>query len=188
MKSPKEGKTKNHWRNWMEIVSPGIVLFRNYFLRNEEVIHMADESPNWRPGTAGGQINPDVRITDIHDLDKSTELHGELLETFVDGINEYVNVYKQLQIKTGEHLRIGRYSVGGHYDVHADSSDGGRQISGILYLNDDFEGGETHFPNQNITIKPEAGMLVLFPSNFVYAHGSNPITDGKKYICISWFK
>ena len=171
----------------MEIVSPGIAVFRNYFLRDEEAIYQAESSNKWRPGTAGNQVNPNARITDIHDLDNQSEIHKELLNTFLAGMSEYVNHYKHLSISNGEHLRIGRYQEGGHYSTHADSSDGKRILSGVIYLNSDYEGGEIYFPNQNIELKPEAGMLLLFPSNFLFIHGSKPITKGNKYICVSWF-
>jgi len=172
----------------MEIIHDGIAIFKNVFLRSEEVIDMAEDSPNWRQGTAGQGIDPKVRITDMHDLDPETELHGEILETFVGGINEYSEKYKHCRITGGEHLRVGRYSVGGHYSPHADAGASERTLSGLLYLNGDFEGGELNFPDQDLTIKPEEGMLVLFPSNYIYAHQSLPLTEGKKYCVVSWFK
>ena len=172
----------------MEIVTEGIAVFESLFLRNEEVIDMANESTNWRPGTAGNGTDPKIRITDIHDLDNQTELHKELLETFVDGINIYCKKYTHCKVKGGEHLRVGRYHVGGHYSVHADAGNSERTLSGLLYLNDDYEGGILHFPHLGIEIKPKPGMLVLFPSNFIYTHGSTPITDGTKYVVVSWFK
>ena len=171
----------------MEILKEGIVVFRDYFLRNEEVIHMAENSPNWRPGTAGGKVDAMVRITDIHDLDNTTELHRELLDTFTDGINEYISTYKHLKITAGEHLRVGRYGKGGHYKVHTDAGSNNRVLSAILYLNGDYEGGQLEFPNHDIEVKPEAGMLVLFPSNFLFAHGAKPVTEGRKFIALGWF-
>ena len=172
----------------MEIVSEGIAVFKNVFLRSEEVIDMAEESPNWRQGTAGQGTDPKVRITDMHDLDKDTELHGEILQTFVDGINDYSEKYKHCKIQGGEHLRIGRYGIGGHYSPHADAGASERTLSGLLYLNSDFKGGELNFPHQDLTITPEEGMLVLFPSNYIYVHQSMPLTEGKKWVCVTWFK
>jgi predicted 2-oxoglutarate/Fe(II)-dependent dioxygenase YbiX len=82
-----------------------------------------------------------------------------------------------------------RYDVGEEYKVHYDSSSSmGRVISAICYLNDDFEGGELEFPYFGVKIKPEKGMLVLFPSNFAYAHISNPIITGSKYALVTWIK
>ena len=138
----------------MEIVSEGIAVFKHYFLQNEEVIKMADDSPNWRPGTAGPEINPKLRITDVHDLDPKTALHNELLETFVSALNEYNKKYPYAKIKGGEHLRISRYLPGGFYSTHVDAQSSERTISGLLYLNEDFEGGELHFPQQKLKIKP----------------------------------
>ncbi len=171
----------------MEIISPGIVVFKNVFLRSEEVIDLAEQS-SWRPGTAGADVNPKVRITDIHELDPETELHAEILQTFVDNMNDYVTEYKGCKISQGESLRIARYKEGGHYSVHSDTSGAERVLSGVLYLNNDFTGGELNFPQQDITLNPEEGMLVLFPSNFMYLHQSLPITKGIKYCALGWFR
>ena len=62
----------------------------------------------------------------------------------------------------------------------------GRAISAICYLNDDYEGGEIEFPNFKIKIKPESGMLILFPSNYAYSHIAHPVTSGTKYAIVTW--
>lgn len=171
----------------MEEISPGIVIFRNIFLRSEEVIDIAEESTKWRQGTVGTDINPEVRITDIHDLDDTTELHKELLDSILGGINEYAEKYSTCRIQSGEHLRVGRYTPGGFYAPHSDAVSSERVLSAILYLNSDMEGGELKFKHQDVTIVPEEGMLVLFPSCYLFVHESLPIKEGKKYIVISWF-
>jgi len=62
----------------------------------------------------------------------------------------------------------------------------------IIYLNDNFEGGATHFPNTNETIYPKQGKLALWkntiakkcnPKSF---HSGNPIIEGTKYILVNW--
>ena len=172
----------------MEIISDGIIVFKDIFLRSEEIIDVAEESPNWRQGTAGKQADPKIRITDVHDLDNSTELHKELLDSIVHGIGKYQEKYPHSNLTKGEHLRVARYGLGGHYALHSDSGGSERVVSCVLYLNSDFEGGELNFPNQDVTIKPEEGMLVLFPSNYLFVHKSLPVTEGKKYCVLSWFK
>ena len=172
----------------MEIISEGIAIFEDVFLRNEEAIDMAEESTNWRQGTAGPKANPEIRITDIHDLDPMTNIHQEILDVISDSIDQYSKKYVACRITNGESLRIGRYSKDGFYGLHSDSRGAERVLSGVLFLNDDYEGGELNFLHQDITIKPKAGSLVLFPSNYLFVHQSHPITDGKKYIVVSWFK
>jgi predicted 2-oxoglutarate/Fe(II)-dependent dioxygenase YbiX len=74
-----------------------------------------------------------------------------------------------------------------HYDAHADGgTPSGRSISAVFYLNDDYEGGEIEFVHYGIKIKPEAGTLVLFPSNYPYAHIAHEVTDGIKYAIVTW--
>ena len=172
----------------MEIISEGIAVFEDVFLRNEEVIDLAEESRKWRAGTAGQTVDPEVRITDIHDLDPETELHSELLETFIDCITQYRLKYPACIITSGEALRVGRYGKDGHYSIHSDSRGSERVLSGILYLNDEYKGGELNFQHQDITLKPKSGSLILFPSNYIYIHQSLPVLEGSKYIVLSWFK
>lgn len=74
-----------------------------------------------------------------------------------------------------------------HYDAHYDGgTDTGRSISAVFYLNDDYEGGEIEFIHYGIKIKPGAGTLVLFPSNYPYSHIAHEVTDGIKYAIVTW--
>lgn len=80
-----------------------------------------------------------------------------------------------------------KYSGGQYYKAHSDGDTStGRSISAIIYLNDDYDGGEIEFVNYGIKIKPEAGTLLLFPSNYAYKHIAHPVTDGKKYAIVTW--
>lgn len=88
-----------------------------------------------------------------------------------------------------EDYQLLRYRTGQEYKAHADGgTDIGRAISAVLYLNDDYKGGEIEFPNFGVKIKPEAGMLILFPSTYPYAHIAHPVTDGTKYAIVTWIK
>lgn len=51
----------------------------------------------------------------------------------------------------------------------------------MLYLNDDFEGGELFFPQHNFSIKPEAGMLLVFSGSIENMHGIKQIQKGTRY-------
>jgi hypothetical protein len=50
-------------------------------------------------------------------------------------------------------------------------------ISNLLYINDNYSGGELYFPHHKIKIKPEPGMLVSFPGNWFNRHGILPASD-----------
>lgn len=64
----------------------------------------------------------------------------------------------------------------------------------IVYLTDNFEGGETHFPNLNLKLKPRRGDAVAFDTYNMFGqcdkralHEGLPVTSGVKNICTFWF-
>jgi hypothetical protein len=58
----------------------------------------------------------------------------------------------------------------------------------ILYINDDYEGGELYYPDLKLAIKPEAGSLVIHPGNAEYVHGVAPVTSGMRYATTAFTK
>ena len=88
-----------------------------------------------------------------------------------------------------EHYQMLKYDQGEEYKGHYDGGTPmGRSISCLCYLNGNFEGGELEFPNFHVKIKPEPGMLILFPSNYAYLHIAHPVTSGIKYSMVTWIK
>lgn len=61
-----------------------------------------------------------------------------------------------------------------------------RQLVTMLYLNDDYEAGETEFLYQSFRVKPKAGKFVIFPAGWSWTHRGNPPINGDKYILTSW--
>ena len=96
-----------------------------------------------------------------------------------------------------EHLQVLRYKPGGHYKPHQDSfsdTDGNKRMyTVILALNDDYEGGETEFPNLKKKYKLKAGDALFFHTLDNYElmtskalHGGRPVKSGEKWICNLW--
>ena len=78
-----------------------------------------------------------------------------------------------------------------HYDA-ATSDVSARDYSCILYLNDDYEGGETYFKKSRISlnqksISPKKGSILLFPSDKKHLHGVNKVKEGERYTLASWW-
>jgi|9_EtaG_2_1085328.scaffolds.fasta_scaffold08571_5 hypothetical protein len=61
-----------------------------------------------------------------------------------------------------------------------------RALVYTLYLNDDFEAGETEFLQQKMRIKPKKGRILIWPASYPYVHRGNPPINGEKYILTSW--
>lgn len=79
-----------------------------------------------------------------------------------------------------------RYSPGNYYMPHSDTglNRSDRYFTVICYLNDDFEGGQTSFPQLDYRITPRSGKAVIFPAT--YLHCAEPVLSGEKYILVSW--
>lgn len=85
-------------------------------------------------------------------------------------------------------LSISKYSEGQFMGPHTDEKTGAH-LSGVLYLNDNYSGGELAFPNQGFSIKPEAGSMIIFPSTQPYVHDPKPAKGAERYICpVFWYK
>ncbi|MDO5505756.1 MAG: 2OG-Fe(II) oxygenase [Pseudoxanthomonas suwonensis] len=61
-----------------------------------------------------------------------------------------------------------------------------RHLLWTLYLNDDFEAGETEFLFQQRSIAPRTGSLLLAPAGFTHTHRGNRPRGGDKFIATSW--
>jgi hypothetical protein len=61
-------------------------------------------------------------------------------------------------------------------------------ISILVYLNDDFSGGEIYFPDRDVIISPKPGMLILFPGTKNYEHGVKKVESGIRYTLSIWRK
>lgn len=107
---------------------------------------------------------------------------------------------------------VNKYRPGAHMGTHADQYDTTNELkySMVMYLNDDYDGGEISFVIRNenglldssiygnkpdadhevakkevkdlISIKPEAGSIVMFPSYPPYHHTAHTVNDGNKYM------
>jgi hypothetical protein len=113
------------------------------------------------------------------------EDYYKLIYATAIGYNKHYDLYEPTYFNEG--FNILKYQTGQEYKAHYDGgSASARSISPILYLNDDYEGGEIEFVNFGIKIKPEAGMLVVFPATYPYAHIAHPVTSGTKYAIVTW--
>lgn len=53
--------------------------------------------------------------------------------------------------------------------------------SSIVYINDDYNGGDIYFTGHDRAISPRAGSLLLFPATSMYPHEVTKVTSGNRY-------
>lgn len=85
---------------------------------------------------------------------------------------------------------IQRTDPGEFYHWHIDGGShefSQRQLVAVWYLNDvPGPGGETQFLYQDVSVRPEAGKLILFPPFWTHEHRGNVLQQGVKYIATTW--
>jgi len=140
-----------------------------------------------------------IRDTQTVDIDPVLPQIEDLFKNIVHNI---LNPFYEIEIYDSEIPQFLIYNVGGHYKPHIDGEglwtnpdksvvwkkSVDRDLSVVLYLNDDFEGGEFVFPDLHIHIKPKPGMLIAFPSTHHYKHGVMPVTKGTRYAIVNWMR
>jgi prolyl 4-hydroxylase len=94
-------------------------------------------------------------------------------------------------------LQVVKYNEGGmfhpHYDAQYGSNTSTRCATLLVYLNDDYDGGETSFVDIGLTIQPEKGKGILFwtlDANRKIIpqakHCGEKVRRGNKWICTKW--
>jgi predicted 2-oxoglutarate/Fe(II)-dependent dioxygenase YbiX len=105
--------------------------------------------------------------------------------------NEYLQHFG-LPIIDPSSMAISKYIPGKGMGPHVDTPQEENKlalITAILYLNENYEGGELLFKNQGVNIKPSAGSIVIFPSVDPFFHESLNLKSGNKYIMpLFWVK
>ena len=88
-------------------------------------------------------------------------------------------------------FRLNKYDVGGYMSRHCDNihhshgqTFGYPQASVLLFLNDNFKGGEFLVSEEQPKIK--TGEALIFPSNFMFPHEVKEITQGTRWSIVSW--
>jgi hypothetical protein len=165
----------------------------------ENEVSTLDNGINWQKAqTYGGGAYQDIRTNLIMDVTYLSDTTNNLTmqnisNMFYTLILSTTNSYSyRLGIQESfyhENYQLLKYKKNQEYKAHYDGGTNlGRCLSVLCYLNDDYEGGELEFVNFKVKIKPEPGMLIIFPSNFAYKHISHPVKEGTKYALVTWVK
>ena len=107
-------------------------------------------------------------------------------ECLTDYLSRFQGIVDTKVEQVGLHFL--KYELGEQFTAHIDDGPNSpRRVSGLAYLNDDYDGGELYFPKFNLTYSPVAGDIVIFPSGIPYEHSALPIKSGVKYCVATWW-
>ena len=171
---------------------PEPIVMRN-FLSESERRHIISEATNKLETSTishNKMVDENIRKSETAWLDKDDKVVRNVINRCLK--------YTDRPIGNCEKLQVLKYKPGGYYSPHQDcfnNDKNPRMYTFILALNDDYEGGETVFPNIGKRYKLKAGDALFFDTIDNYElmtskalHGGEPVKNGEKWICNLWVR
>jgi hypothetical protein len=136
----------------------------------------------------GMGLNPDPKELAAFDLDpKVFDKINAGTKTLVEHIFE--------QKVTANTAHAQKWVEGGFGNPHSDNCDEDgnptafeiNKYVAILYLNDDYEGGNLYFPQHELEIRPTKYSLYVLPGGIENIHGVREILSGERHTMLSFW-
>lgn len=152
--------------------------------------------PDYEPSVVNDSTGRPVRDP-IRSSDGAT-IHWMIEDPAMHALNRRLAAVSGTSFEQGEATLILRYKGGQEYKPHFDfvrSETNQRFKTVLVYLNHDYKGGETFFPEIGLKVKGRKGDALIFTSALpdrsvdpLSKHAGLPITAGAKYLCTKWIR
>jgi prolyl 4-hydroxylase len=132
----------------------------------------------------------------IRTSDGST-FHWLIEDPATHAINRRIAALSGTSVEQGEPLHVLRYRPGQQYHPHTDwlPPPNRRMMTTLIYLNEDYEDGETAFPKAGLKVRGRKGDALVFTSALpngdldpLSEHAGLPIINGTKYLASRWIR
>jgi prolyl 4-hydroxylase len=142
-----------------------------------------------------GKGRTDEKVRDAH----SCSIPNLAEDLIVQTINRCIAAATGTQWGWGEPLNILKYTPGQQYKPHHDGTGTDnvsvRTLTALIWLNDQFEGGETDFPKIGLKVRGGVGDMLVFKNvrddgsfDERMIHAGLPVTDGVKWMASRWIR
>jgi predicted 2-oxoglutarate/Fe(II)-dependent dioxygenase YbiX len=187
-------------------VSPGIWIYKGSIKESiindvEDIISRYPNDADWTEALVGYAAKAPKEYRDCLDfkiqawpqehvvgnpfLEERNALWQKAHDMQIDAVEDYCRMYN-IKMDYWEAMNFVKYGPEQHFAEHADHGFSYvATVSIVSYPNEGYTGGELYFPKLDITIKPEAGDQVIFPSTYLFSHKSMPVIEGTKYSIVT---
>ena len=194
-----EGAPKGDFRSELLSGAPEVRLFPHLFTAAECAYLVEVATPSLRPSVvvdpeSGRQIPNPIRTstaTSFPFVDENPAIHA---------LNRRLAAVSGTDVRAGEPLQVLRYVPGQQYRQHSDALPGiapnqQRVLTFLVYLNEDYGGGETAFPAADLKVRGRTGDALLFRNasrdgmpDPRAVHAGLPVTSGTKLLASRWIR
>ncbi|MET3761497.1 2OG-Fe(II) oxygenase [Sphingomonas sp. UYEF23] len=176
---------------------PRILLFRRFLSNAEADYLVARATPRFQPAlvvhpVTGQQIPDPIRTSNLAAFPLALE------QPAIHAINRRIAAASQTDVGAGEPLTVLRYRPGQQYRAHLDTLprvDNQRLATMLVYLNDGYGGGETHFPKIGLKVRAQKGDALLFYNvrdggqpDPLTLHEGMVVSAGEKLVASRWIR
>jgi predicted 2-oxoglutarate/Fe(II)-dependent dioxygenase YbiX len=163
-------------------ILPGLTAYLNVDLTAEDVLEWTKED-GWIPGeVSDGNVASVIKETRNCSVKPLLSYLNKIDLVVSKYLKDYATEHNLSDLKI-DHYKFVRYTEGQFFSEHSDGGQGHpRRVSMVLYLNDEYSGGEISFTKFDVKLSPKAQTLILFPSTGEYSHAALPVKSGIKYI------
>ena len=170
--------------------------YRSVLTKNEcaYLIEMAEDG--FRPSMVYDNQRQLVRDT-IRTSDGAA-FHWLIEDPAIHALNRRIAAVTGTAYDAGEPLQALRYLPGQEYRPHFDFVEGAeiqRLWTALIYLNEEYEGGETTFVRTGVEAKGSTGDVLVFRNTRedggpdpLAEHAGKPVTAGTKYLATRWIR
>ena len=179
--------------------SPAVRIFEALFTPAECAYLIDVATPALRPSVVvdphtGQQVPNPIRTSSAAAfpfVDENPAIHA---------LNRRLAAASGTNVRAGEPLQVLRYAPGEQYRQHSDAlphvpPEQQRVLTVLVYLNEDYEGGETAFPALGIQVRGRTGDGLLFRNasrdgamDQRAIHAGLPVTRGAKLLASRWIR
>ena len=141
---------------------------------------------------AGELVRDTIRTSD------GATIHWLIEDPAIHALNRRVAAISRTSYDQGEALQVLRYAPGQEYRPHfdwIDSAANQRLWTALIYLNDEYEGGQTAFVRTGQEVRGRTGDVLLFSNAQQDGHGDPlaehagmPVTAGTKLLATRWIR
>ncbi len=188
---------------------PGMPVRRSALPVNSDTLEnlRGRAAPELRPASVYGPGSATERHTKVRDSDQAV-MQSPTVDWLIASLERLLARGAGKSLVHAEPMVVLRYRPGQQYRWHRDyvtatepraqqelQMFGQRVHTGIVYLTDDFDGGETEFREWDLSLRPGRGDCISFSSVDAAGrpdpdsvHRGAPVTAGEKWIATLWFR
>lgn len=196
----------------LEIIKDKIFYFKNAIKDPNKILKNISENSNdyiseWKPWGHFDNIDPNGNVY-VRDFGFSKEIYGskinenselsESVKTILKAIDDACSIYAEKNNITHERKWKEDFSILQYHSAETNKEAAGlgphldhpdltflEEHTILVYYNDDYEGADLIFDKLGITIKPEAGSIIMFQSvDPEVLHSTSYLTQGTKYLTL----